>query len=105
MGRAEAIKSVHVRFPEAIHRAAKMKAAAMGRTLSEYLVRLILGDKKARDVVAEAMAMPITPDDEELSPETLKAIEEAMEEPTEGTWEELQAEVAGKRKKRHARKN
>ena len=105
MSRSAVIKSVHVRFPEAVHRAAKMKAAAMGRTLSEYLVRLILGDKKARDVVAEAMAMPITVDDEELSAETLKAIKEAREEPNEGTWEELQAEIDVKRKKRHARKD
>lgn len=103
MGRTAVIKSVHVRFPENIHRAAKMKAAALGRTLSDYLARLIMGDETAQDVVAKALAMPIMPDDEEMSEETLKAIEEAEKEENGGTWEELLAEAEKKRKKRHAR--
>ncbi|MDP2364507.1 MAG: hypothetical protein Q8M94_12160 [Ignavibacteria bacterium] len=105
MGHSMAIKSVHLRFPEIVHRTAKMKAAARGRTLSEYLAQLVMGDRKNRDIVAECLAMPITKDDEELSPESLKTIKEAMEEPSAGTWEDLQAELGGKRKKRHARKD
>jgi predicted HicB family RNase H-like nuclease len=54
MGRSIAIKSVHLRFSDTVHRTAKMKAAAMGRTLSEYLAQLVMGDRIPNDFVAEA---------------------------------------------------
>ena len=105
MAQSVATKSVHVRFSEVVHRTAKMKAAALGKTLSEYLAQLITGDKKPRDIIAEALAMPITQDEEELSPETLKILKASSKEPSSGTWEKLEAEIDGNRKKRNARKN
>jgi len=105
MDRSVLVKSVHVRFSEGVHRTAKVTAAAMGKTLSEYLAQLVLHDQKPRDIVAEALAMPVGEDDEGLSPETLRTIQKALKEPNNGTWETLQTEAAGKRKKQHASKD
>lgn len=73
-----AVKSVHVRFPETVHRTAKMNAAAMGQTLSEYIAHLIMGDHNAtRDVIAATSITPVTSDDEKLTTKTSKTIKEA----------------------------
>ena len=56
--------------------------------------------REKRMTVEDYLNMPITPDDEEISAETLKAIEEAEREPRRGSWEELMRELKQARKQK-----
>lgn len=59
--------------------------------------------REKRMTVEDYLNMPITPDVEEMSAETRKAIEEAENEPSGGSWEELKRELReGREKKKPA---
>ncbi len=78
MGRTSGVKSVHLRFPENVHRVAKMNAAALGKTLSDYLAQLIIDDDGDQDI-------------EEISAETIKAIKAAAKDLDKNGGQELHA--------------
>ncbi len=59
--------------------------------------------REKRMTIDDYLNMPITPDDEEMSAETRKAIDEAENEPSGGSWEDLKRELRkGREKKKPA---
>jgi hypothetical protein len=94
------MKTLSFKIEDELHQGLKIGAAMEGRPIAEILKELIQRWVKGRDPFIQHLKnMPITPDEKEISPETMKAIKGAMKEKSGGTWEELAEELPT-----HARK-
>lgn len=94
------MKTLSFKIEDELHQGLKIGAAMEGRAIAEILKELIQRWVKGRDpFIHHLKNMPITADEEEISPETRKAIKSAMKEKSGGTWEELSEELPT-----HARK-
>ncbi|MDP2816064.1 MAG: hypothetical protein Q8O19_05235 [Rectinemataceae bacterium] len=88
------MKTLSFKIEDELHQGLKIGAAMEGRPIAEILKELIRRWVKGRDpFIHQVKNMPITPDEEEISPATLKAIQSAMKEKSGGTWEELSKEL------------
>ncbi len=84
------MKTLSFKIEDELHQGLKIGAALEGRPIAEVLKKLIQQWVKGRDpFIHQLKNMPITPEEEEISPATLKAIKSAMKEKSGGTWEEL----------------
>jgi len=88
------MKTLSFKIEDELHQGLKLGAVMEGRPIAEILKELIRQWVKGRDpFLHQVKNMPITPEDEEISPATLKAIQSAMKEQSGGTWEELSKEI------------
>lgn len=94
------MKTLSFKIEDELHQGLKIGAAMEGRPIAEILKELIQRWVKGRDpFIHHLKNMPITPDEEEISPATMKAIKGAMKENNGGTWEELSSELPTHRRK------
>jgi hypothetical protein len=93
------MKTLSFKIEDELHQGLKIGAVMEGRPIAEILKELIRQWVKGRDPFLHTLKnMPITKDEEEISPTTLKAIRSALKEKSDGTWEELSKELPTRRK-------
>lgn len=92
------MKTLSFKIEDELHQGLKIGATMEGRPIAEILKELIRQWVKGRDpFIHQLKNMPITPEEEDISPATLKAIQSAMKEKSGGTWEELSKELPSHR--------
>lgn len=88
------MKTLSFKIEDELHQGLKIGAAMEGRPIAEILKELIQHWVKSRDpFIHHLKNMPITSDEEEISPATMKAIKSAMKAKSGGTWEKLAKEL------------
>lgn len=91
------MKTLSFKIEEELHQGLKIGAALEGRAISDILKSLIRQWVKGRDpFIHQLKTMRVTADADEVSPEELAAIEEAMSEDSGGDWEELSKKLPKK---------
>ena len=88
------MKTLSFKIEDELHQSLKIGAAMEGQPIAEILKELIRRWVKGRDpFIHQLKNMPITPEEEEVPPATMKAIKSAMKEKSGGTWEQLSKEL------------